>query len=86
LSAGGHPVFVIEKVQWAHWKEDVEISIAPQCPVLGEIGLAKLIPPEQMYQDLAYFVGNLMFNSPDIEPPVELSNKQKIHQSWFRFI
>jgi hypothetical protein len=82
----GHPVFVIGSVQHGWRKEETQVHISPQCPILGEIGLAKIISAEQMYQDLSYFVGNRMHKSPDIEPPVELSNRQRIIKAGFDLV
>jgi hypothetical protein len=82
----GHPVFVIGNVEHRTRREETEVHVAAQCPILGEIGLAKLIPAEQMYQDLSYFVGNRMHKTPDVEPPVELSNKQKIIKAGFDLV
>lgn len=73
----GHPVFACS-VDWHRG-----LLIREMCPILGNIGLPSIIPPEQMYQELAYFVGNLMRHVPDIQPPVEVNNKQKILKAGF---
>ena len=36
-----------------------------------------------MYQEISYFIGNTMNESPDIKPPVEISNKDKISKAGF---
>jgi hypothetical protein len=82
----GHPVFVILGAEYSSRSRTGKVVIAPQCPILSEIGLAALVSAEQMYQDLAYFVGNLMHRSPDIQPPVELSNRQKIVKAGFDLV
>lgn len=52
-------------------------------PNLGELGFGKYITPEQMYQDISYFVGNLLHLSPDLAPPVQLSDKDRLAQHGF---
>lgn len=74
----GEPVFAIVKIERG---EDVMLS--PHCPNLGQIGLSSLISPEQMYQNLAMFVGNTMRVPPDTAPPVEVSNREKILKAGF---
>jgi hypothetical protein len=44
------------------------------------------VPATEMYQNLAYFMGNLMNVSPDKAPPVEVSNNQKILKSGFDLV
>lgn len=78
------PVFVINKLEYVRLgKDEVSAIIDGQCPVLGRIGMASLIDPYQMYQELALFVGNKMRSTPDVKPPVELDNKQKILKAGF---
>jgi len=76
------PVFVIESIERAY-KGKVAIAIYGQCPILNNLGIPALIPPTEMYQTLAYFMGNLMHVSPDKAPPVEVSNEQKILKGGF---
>lgn len=78
----GHPVFVINKIEYDRDRA-VTINIDGQCPILGRIGMASSIDPYQMYQDIAVFVGNRMTKTPDMQPPVELSNIQKILKAGF---
>lgn len=81
----GHPVFAIQSIDGGrHGK--IEVTIHSQCPILQNLGIASLIPAEQMYQDLAYFVGNKMKDSPDTRPPLELSNSQKILKAGFDLV
>lgn len=57
--------------------------IEPRVPVLATTGIASFIPAEQMYQELAYFMGNTMYNSPDTSPPVLADDKTKIAAHGF---
>lgn len=52
-------------------------------PILGDLGMAKLISPEQLYQELSYFIGNVMKESPDMMPPTKMTDKEKITQHGF---
>jgi hypothetical protein len=84
----GHPVYVISSVSYGsigQWRSKLgaTIRISGQCPILKDIGMPALIPATQMYQDLAYFVGNTMKLVPDSAPPVTVSNKEKILKAGF---
>lgn len=73
----GHPVFIISAIRWNHYYID------GNCPILDGIGLAKYYPAEQLYQDLSYFIGNMMKDSPDTQPPVVMSDDVKITNHGF---
>lgn len=47
-------------------------------PNLQELGIASVYSPEQLYQDLSYFIGNIMKDNPDINPPVIIEDIHKI--------
>jgi hypothetical protein len=79
----GAPVFAIQSILYLHRPDTCVLRIPGPCPVLREIGMPALISPRQMYQDLAYFLGNTMKPHPDTEPPVEVSNRQKIVKAGF---
>jgi hypothetical protein len=80
----GAPVFAIRTINHGYPRtESAEIVIHGQCPVLEKIGFPALIPATQMYQDLAYFVGNTMKPVPDTDPPVAVSNREKILKAGF---
>lgn len=52
-------------------------------PNLGDMGFAALYEPAQLYQDLAYFIGNVMSDSPDLATPSKMTDKEKISQHGF---
>jgi hypothetical protein len=58
-------------------------SVYGQLPRLGELGFAALFSPEQAYQDLSQFVGNHLRESPDVNPPVTVSDRDRILQHGF---
>jgi len=49
-----------------------------KAPILSELGFASIYPADKLFQDISYFIGNVMRGSPDIKPPVEIENKDKI--------
>lgn len=57
--------------------------ICEYIPKLGEMGFATVKTPEQMYQETAYFLGNLMYESPDLAKPSIMDDKQKIQSHGF---
>ena len=74
-----HPVFIVSSTG-GNRNQDV-IVVQARCPVLKDIqGLAAKYPPEQIYQDLSYFLTNKMKNSPDESPISVLTDKEKIIQ------
>lgn len=58
-------------------------ELSGMCPILNNYGISKFISPEQIYQELSYFVGNTIHESPDTMPPVVLSDKSKILKGGF---
>lgn len=57
--------------------------IMESIPKLGEMGFASVMPPEQMYQDIAYFMGNTINESPDMLPPTTMTDKERVLQHGF---
>jgi len=62
---------------------DLLATVIPETPRLGVLGFAKKISPEQMYQDISYFVGNTLHKSPDTDPPAEVCEKIRLVQRGF---
>lgn len=77
----GSPVFIVRRIERYETRKVVQVD--ELCPILKDLGMASLVPPEQMYQELAYFMGNTMHLSPDVKPPVEVSNRDKILAAGF---
>jgi hypothetical protein len=81
------PIFVVE----FYGRQDLDFGdftydggvIRYYAPVLSELGFPSIYPAEQLYQDISYFIGNEMKPSPDIKPPVEISNDNKIEGHGF---
>lgn len=68
------PVFTFE----LSWKSKGALRVFVDVPILANIGMPKLVPAEQMYQDLSYFLGNIIKESPDMTPSSKMSDKEKI--------
>ena len=75
----GAPVYLIEKSSRYHR----EVHIQSEIPNLGNLGVASFYPATQLYQDLAYFIGNTMKDNPDTKPPVEVDNLTRLQQYGF---
>lgn len=81
------PVFVVEnglgylndQDQNAYHRKRVQmVTVCCELPILKDLGFASVIPAEIMYQDIAYFMSNTIRTNPDISPPVEIGNLDKI--------
>lgn len=61
------------------------IVVDSRIPILGNFGFDKLIPPEQLYQDLSYYLANVLRESPDLVVNDNMTNKEKIVQHGFDY-
>jgi len=52
-------------------------------PVLGNIGFAALMTPEQAYQEISHFLCNTIKPSPDEMPAVSMTDKERISSHGF---
>lgn len=83
------PVFVQAQAHNSSWRSrpkganKAEIVLEPKVPNLGELGFTALYSSEQLYQDLSYFMANTINDSPDMTPPVAISDKDKLLQHGF---
>lgn len=73
-----HPVYLITSDILG-----VRLYVSYYVPVLLDSGISKLYSPFELFQDIAYFVGNILHESPDLAPPVEIQDKYKIIQHGF---
>lgn len=78
----GHPVFIVKGIHQSRRNRlDIEITIRGRCPILKDIeGLVAHYPAEQIFQDLSYFLVNMMKTSPDESPISPMTDKEKIVQ------
>lgn len=78
------PVFMISDTRSYYGRQQsFHAQIEYNIPVLKDYGIPSIIPAEQMYQDISYFIGNVMHESPDTAPPVTISDKDRIVQHGF---
>jgi hypothetical protein len=75
------PVFIVEGYEFKNNK--YMLRIASEIPILANLGIPSIYKAEQLYQDLAYFIGNKMKDSPDLAPPVAIADKDRIVQHGF---
>lgn len=74
----GQPVFELK------FDHDERLWYAGEnIPTLAHLGFPPKISPEQMYQDISYFMANTININPDIRPPVEVEDKYKIVGAGF---
>lgn len=57
--------------------------IEERVPVLNSLGVPSIINAQQMYQNIAYFLSNVMVESADTKPPVNVSDMDLIRAKGF---
>lgn len=72
------PVFTFDE----DFRSD-DLVIDGEVPILGNIGFTGIMDAQQIYQELSYFVGNVIKTSPDLAPVTIMSDKEKISQHGF---
>lgn len=77
------PVFLINSAVYDYVLKKRRVVLDKNIPVLSEYGIPHYIQPEQLYQDIAYFVSNKMVSSPDLEVHDNMTDKEKIVQHGF---
>lgn len=77
------PVFLINSYGYDYVLKKRRVVIDKNIPVLSDYGIPHYIQPEQLYQDIAYFVSNKMVTSPDLEVHDNMTDKEKIVQHGF---
>lgn len=77
------PVFLINQIDYDWKQKKYRIVIDKNVPTLSEYGMPHYIQPEQLYQDIAYFVSNKMVTSPDLVVNDNMTDKEKIVQHGF---
>lgn len=72
------PVFTFDK---SFRSENVIID--GELPILATLGFTCVMDAEQLYQEIAYFLSNVIKESPDMSPPSKMTDKEKISQHGF---
>lgn len=52
-------------------------------PNLGKLGFASVLDPHWLYQEISYFMGNIINESPDMQPRYQTSDKIKLESAGF---
>ena len=77
----GQPVYVINGVH--RWKSEDNISIDIKIPILKDLGIASLIDSQTLFQEIYTYMMNVIRESPDLAPPVKISDKDRLVQHGF---
>lgn len=72
------PVFLFQ----AKWNSNT-FNVESKIPVLSELNIPSIISPEQIYQEISYFICNTINPSPDMMGPIFSTDKEKILQHGF---
>ncbi len=68
------PVFLVRG--WCDSRD--QIRVFDDVPILADLGIPAVVPPEQMWQDIYSTIINVLRRNPDKAPPVEVDNQHKI--------
>lgn len=71
------PVFT-----FSPWR-DGTVHVDGEIPILADLDFHRFYHPDQMYQELSYFLGNVIKESPDMMPATNMTDKEKISQHGF---
>lgn len=59
------------------------IEVHQYVPSLASLGMQAIIPPQDMYRDIEFFMNNVLRDSPDLNPPVQIADKDRVVQHGF---
>lgn len=76
----GHPVYIIKEIVGG------QIYIESKIPKLLDYGIPSILPSTLIYQDLVYFLSNVLKDSPDMQPPIKMDDKLKIASHGFDLV
>jgi len=79
------PVFCIRGSHYNWETKQSGMMIDGDIPILANLGIPKIISPEQMYQNLSYFLGNTINGNPDAMPigRPPLTDKERVLSHGF---
>jgi len=82
----GAPVFMIDGIHWGydsqHRKQPI-IKVSPEIPITRDYGVPAVCSAEQMWQSVEHVITSVLKKSPDLEPPLKISNDEKIIAAGF---
>jgi hypothetical protein len=77
------PIFRVSSIQVNYGNRKTQFRISNKMPVLSELGVSKIIDQNSLYQEISYFMGNVIYPSPDMDPPVKISDTDRLVQHGF---
>jgi len=75
------PVFIMADGYF--WDKIPKVRLLSEIPKLGDIGFTTVLSPEQIYQEISQYMGNVLRDSPDTQPPATVSDKERLIQKGF---
>lgn len=79
------PVFVIDSFHYGWTSGTTTFDIQENIPILQNLQFTKFYGPEQLYQEIAYYISNKMVDSPDLVVNNNMTDKEKIVQHGFDY-
>lgn len=73
------PIFFIDSFNSSTRKYEVSDEV----PFLAKMKFNRYMDAEELYQEIDYWIGNVLKDNPDKNPPVEVDNKHKIISNGF---
>lgn len=77
------PVFIIKSYSACKNPNQHIFEIDSRIPILQNYQFHKYFSPEQLYQEIAYYISNQMHDSPDLVVHDNMTDKEKIQQHGF---
>lgn len=79
------PVFVINDWRRGYSDGTTTFMIDDYVPILQNLHFVQFFGPEQLYQEIAYYISNKMVDSPDLVVANNMTDKEKIVQHGFDY-
>jgi len=73
------PIFFIDDFN----SSTTEYEVSDEVPFLAKMKFNQYMDAEELYQEIDYWIGNVLQDNPDTNPPVEIDNKHKIISNGF---
>ena len=77
------PVFIIKSYTMCRNPDQHIFEVDSRIPILQHYQFHKYFNPEQLYQEIAYYISNQMNESPDLVVLDNMTDKEKIQQHGF---
>lgn len=77
------PVFIVKSFVVDYKNNTSTFEVDSKIPILCDYGFHKYFNPEQLYQEIAYYISNQMHESPDLVVHDNMSDTEKVVQHGF---